>query len=73
MKELYRWSEGLKKKNKRTEDSDGGADPKIKDLGRERRAKKSLELTDKELLRKLRAAEDNIRLVQKDSEYNYEP
>ena len=70
MKELKRLSE-IKKRN--NDDSDGGADPKIKDLGRERRKQKRLKLTDEELKRKLKEAESNIRIVQKDSEYTYEP
>ena len=68
MKELKSLSE-LRKRN----DSDGGADPKIKDLGRERRKRKRLEITDDELLRKLREAEANIRIVQKECDYTYEP
>ena len=47
MKELKSLSE-LRKRN--NTDSDGGADPKIKDLGRERRKRKRLEITDDELL-----------------------
>ena len=68
MKELKSLSE-LRKRN----NSDGGADPKIKDLGRERRKRKRLEITDDELLRKLREAEANIRIVQKECDYTYEP
>lgn len=71
MKELKSLSE-LRKRNN-SDDSDGGADPKIKDLGRERRKRKRLEITDDELLRKLREAEANIRIVQKECDYTYEP
>lgn len=71
MKELKSLSEMRKRRN--SEDSDGGADPKVKDLGRERRKQKRLELTDAELLRKLREAEANIRIVQKETDYTYEP
>ena len=61
-----------KTKSKRNDDSDGGADPKIKDLGRERRKQKRTQITNEELLQRLKEAEANIRVVQKD-DYTYEP
>lgn len=71
MKELKRLSEQMfGRKSKRN--SDGGADPKIKDLGRERRKQKRTQITNEELLQRLKEAEANIRIVQKD-DYTYEP
>lgn len=67
MKELKRLSERKSKRN-----SDGGADPKIKDLGRERRAQKRNQITDEQLLQRLKEAESSIRIHQKD-DYTYEP
>lgn len=75
MKELKRLSEQMSgRKSKRNDDSDGdgGADPKIKDLGRERRKQKRTQITNEELLQRLKEAEANIRVVQKD-DYTYEP
>lgn len=73
MKELKRLSEQMSgRKGKRNNDSDGGADPKIKDLGRERRKQKRTQITNDELLQRLKEAEANIRIVQKD-DYTYEP
>ena len=46
--------------------------PKIKDLGRERRKQKRTQITNEELLQRLKEAEANIRVVQKD-DYTYEP
>ena len=70
MKELKRLSEQMSgRKSKR---NDGGADPKIKDLGRERRKQKRTQITNEELLQRLKEAEANIRVVQKD-DYTYEP
>ena len=68
MKELKRLSE----RKRRNSDSDGGADPKIKDLGRERRAQKRNQITDEQLLQRLKEGEANIRIHQKD-DYTYEP
>ena len=68
MKELKRLSEqmsGRKSKRNDDDDSDGGADPKIKDLGRERRKQKRTQITNEELLQRLKEAEANIRIVQK--------
>ena len=45
---------------------------KIKDLGRERRKQKRTQITNEELLQRLKEAEANIRIVQKD-DYTYEP
>ena len=48
MKELKRLSEqmsGRKSKRNDDDDSDGGVDPKIKDLGRERRKQKRTQIT----------------------------
>ena len=70
MKELKSLSEMRKRRN--SEDSDGGADPKIKDLGRERRKQKRTQITNEKLLQRLKEAEANIRVVQKD-DYTYEP
>lgn len=76
MKELKRLSEQMSgrksKRNNDSDDSDGGADPKIKDLGRERRKQKRTQITNEELLQRLKEAEANIRIVQKD-DYTYEP
>ena len=75
MKELKRLSEqmsGRKSKRNDDDDSDGGADQKIKDLGRERRKQKRTQITNEELLQRLKEAEANIRIVQKD-DYTYEP
>ena len=74
MKELKRLSEQMSgRKSKRNNDSsDGGADPKLKDLGRERRKQKRTQITNEELLQRLKEAEANIRIVQKD-DYTYEP
>jgi len=71
MKELKRLSERKSKRNNDS-DSDGGADPKIKDLGRERRAQKRNQITDEQLLQRLKEAESSIRIHQKD-DYTYEP
>ena len=74
MKELKRLSEqmsGRKSKRNDDDDSDGGAD-QIKDLGRERRKQKRTQITNEELLQRLKEAEANIRIVQKD-DYTYEP
>ena len=57
MKELKRLSEqmsGRKSKRNDDDDSDGGADPKIKDLGRERRKQKRTQITNEELLQRLK-------------------
>lgn len=70
MKELKRLSEQMS--GRKNDDSDGGADPKIKDLGRERRKQKRTQITNEELLQRLKEAEANIRVVQKD-DYTYEP
>ena len=75
MKELKRLSEqmsGRKSKRNDDDDSDGGADQKIKDLSRERRKQKRTQITNEELLQRLKEAEANIRIVQKD-DYTYEP
>ena len=54
MKELKRLSEQMSvRKSKRNNDSDGGADPKIKDLGRERRKQKRTQITNEELLQRI--------------------
>lgn len=74
MKELKRLSEQMsgRKSKRKSDDSDGGADPKIKDLGRERRKQKRTQITNEELLQRLKEAEANICVVQKD-DYTYEP
>lgn len=73
MKELKRLSEQMSgRKSKRNDDSDGGADPKIKDLSRERRKQKRTQITNEELLQRLKETEANIRVVKKD-DYTYEP
>ena len=72
MKELKRLSEQMSGRKSKRNDGDGGADPKIKDLGRERRKQKRTQITNEELLQRLKEAEANIRVVQKD-DYTYEP